>query len=363
MDGIWSGLPKKLHRYFEMVPEYVRVGEPKAIQPVLEKMLSFQNVDLISGMVNYRSMRKFTDTINKFKKICLFADMGEYVPFMHDQSPYMFYNSYQSWQSQYAMGYWAQKKFGGRGIMVMSNYESGYHFHAAFHEGVQVAEPTPMKMLTMRTYSNLAISAEDMLMEYLGNLRKEAPSFINAMFSGDEAVDFLRVFHREGLHKTIPVIATAPMASYEVLNQVSNLDMTLYSGSIWDMDAEDKLNKKFKQAFVNRTGRMPNMFGLLGFEIGQALEQLYPYFQRREMEKVQNWLMEQTIETPRGPQSFHLKSQYATPVINIEKITIANNLVRKMVIEQGRSLPYDHKVFEEIQNGVSSGYFNTYLCV
>lgn len=365
MEGIWSGIPEKLHRYFELVPEYVRFGEPKALEPVLEKMLAFQNVDMITGMANYRSMANFTETINKFKKICLFADLGEYVPFMHDQSPYMFYNSYQSWQSQYAMGYWAQRKFGGkgRGIMVLAGYESGYHFHGSFHHGVQVAEPTPMKMLVMRRYSDLDVSAEDMLMEYLEGMRKEAPTFASAMFSGDEAVDFLRVYHREGLHKEVPLVITAPMATYEVLNQVSNLDMTLYAGSIWDMDAEDKLNKQFKQAFVNRTGRMPNMFALLGFEIGQALEQMFPYFQRREFDKVQRWLSEQTIETPRGMQSFHLKSQYATPVINIEKITIANNLVRKMVIEQGKSLPYDHKVFDEIQNGAPSGYYNTYLCV
>lgn len=363
MDGIWSGIPEKLHRYFELVPEFVRFGDPGSMEPVLEKMLSFQNVDLITGMTNYRTMTNFTHTINQFQKICLFGDMGEYVPFMNDQSPYIFYNSFQSWQSQYAMGYWARKKWGDGGVMVLANYESGYHFHGSFHEGVQVAAPTPMKMLVMRRYTDLEISAEDMLMEYLGNLRKEAPSFVNAMFCGDEAVDFLRVFHREGLHKTIPLVVTAPMAAHDVLNQVSNLDMTLYAGSMWDMDAEDKLNKQFKQAFVNRTGRMPSMFALLGFEIGQALEQLYPHLQRREMGKVQRWLTEQTVDTPRGQQSFHVGSQYATPVINIEKIKIENNTVRKMVIEQGRALPYDHKVFEEIQIGGSSGYYNNYMCV
>jgi len=123
-----------------------------------------------------------------------------------------------------------------------------------------------MKMLVMRRYADLEITAEAMLTEYLDGLRKEAPAFANAMFSGDEAVDFLRVYHREGLHKNIPLVVTAPMAAYEILNQVSNLDMTLYAGSIWDMDADDKLNKQFKQAFVNRTGTCPICLLYLGLK-------------------------------------------------------------------------------------------------
>ncbi|MFY0602148.1 MAG: ABC transporter substrate-binding protein [Cyclobacteriaceae bacterium] len=363
MDGIWSGIPEKLHRYFQFIPEYVRYGEPSALKPAMEKLLSFQNVDLLTGMASYRSMSQLVPNIERFKKTCLFADMGEYVPFLKDQSPYIFYNSFQSWQSEYAMGYWAQKKFGGRGMFMMSTYESGYHMHNAFHEGVQVAEPSSMDMIIMKHTDDMSIMPEDVLAEYMENLRKERPDYIHALFSGDEALDFFKAFHKEGLHKFIPLVVTAPMGAYELLNQISNLDMTFYAASIWDLEIQDDSNKKFKQAFIQRTGRMPNMFALLGYEIGLALEQLYPYFQNNEPEKAQKMLAEKTFLTPRGEQSFNIQSQFSTPVIDIEKINVANNVVSKMVIEQGKSLPYNHKVFETIQENSASGFFNSYLSV
>jgi branched-chain amino acid transport system substrate-binding protein len=51
------------------------------------------------------------------------------------------------------------------------------------------------------------------------------------------------------------------------------------------------------------------------------------------------------------------------PTIDIEKISIKNKIIHKIVIEQGRALRYDHAVYEEIHKEHLSGWQNPYLCV
>jgi branched-chain amino acid transport system substrate-binding protein len=51
------------------------------------------------------------------------------------------------------------------------------------------------------------------------------------------------------------------------------------------------------------------------------------------------------------------------PEIEIEKITFQSLNPLKIIIEQGKAMPYNDSVFNDIHNLSVSGWENPYLCV
>ena len=88
--------------------------------------------------------------------------------------------------------------------------------------------------------------------------------------------EFLSVFHQTGLHRELPLIVTPHMASNETLDDLKHLDMSFYSASMWNPDADNPVNTHFRKTYIQRTGLMPNAFSLMGYEIGLALEMIFP---------------------------------------------------------------------------------------
>ncbi len=362
-DGIMCGLPEKLHGYFEFIPVFIGQGEPNAIEPALQKLLAFDRVDLVTGFVGYRSMTRFVEFFERYDTVALFADMGEYLPFDENQSNHLFFNSFQLWQAEYALGVWAQQEFKGKGSIFMPLYESGYHMHSSFRYGIAAAENVPVDLAMIPYMNSQKYSITASLMEYIEKFRKERPSYLHVLFSGKEAQEFLSVFHREGLHREIPLIVSPLMASFEVLHQLRNLDMTFYSASLWNIDSEDTANKTFKNAYIQRTGLLPSVFSLLGYEVGLALEMIFPALEKRLPDEAKKTLKEATMKTPRGERGVCAYANTTTPIIDIEKVRIANNSIQKMTVAQGHAMPHNHQVFESIQRENVTGWLNAYLCV
>jgi hypothetical protein len=132
---------------------------------------------------------------------------------------------------------------------------------------------------------------------------------------------------------------------------------------MWDFNAQDALNIKFKERYITQTGTKPDIFSLLGYEMGLLFMQQISDIQKRNWDVVIPNMKKETIKSPRGDRNFFLDSDYSTPIISIEKINTGNNLVRKMIIGEGRSLKYNHSIFNEIHNECVTGWENPYLCV
>lgn len=58
------------------------------------------------------------------------------------------------------------------------------------------------------------------------------------------------------------------MSSDDILNQVSNLDLNLYSASMWNYHSKDKANIEFKHKVNQFAGQKPDLYTLLGYETG-----------------------------------------------------------------------------------------------
>ncbi|PIQ48632.1 MAG: hypothetical protein COW03_09150 [Cytophagales bacterium CG12_big_fil_rev_8_21_14_0_65_40_12] len=362
-DGLLSGIQADYHKHVQLIPEYVGQGGRQPIMESFNKLLSFHRVDIVSGFASYRLIPDLVPAIESRNILGLFADMGEYIPYTHHISDNVFFSSFQFWQAEYALGFWAQKNFEGKGHVLLSLYEAGYQMHYAFREGYFMAGGKEIDISVLpQNRPSRALMAE-YFEDFMEKFRKEKPSFIHALFSGYEAVDFISLYYEKGLHKEVPLIVSPHMASEEVLTAVNGVNAQIYGASIWSREEDNHANRKFKEAVLRQSGLLTNTPTLQGYEIGLALTGVFKQLLKRDISEVSKILKEQRITTPRGERSFYLDSDYATPNITIEKLLLEGSIFKRLAIEEGRSLNYNDEVFGRIHKENISGWINPYLCV
>lgn len=362
-DGLLSALPPDYQKQIQLYPEYIGQGGGKSILESFNKLVSFHRADVITGFASYRIIPDLVPTIESRNVLGFFADMGEYIPYTHHISDNVFFSSLQFWQAEYALGYWAQKNFEGKGLIFLSLYEAGYQMHYAFREGYFMAGGKGIDVLVLPQNR----PSRELMLEYfedfIEQFRKEKPAFIHALFSGHEAVDFIGLYYEKGLHKEVPLIVSPHMASDEVLTAVNGVNTEIYGASIWSREEDSAANRKFKEAVLRQSGLLTNTPTLQGYEIGLALKGVFKQLQQRDITEVSKILKEQRITSPRGERSFYLDSDYSTPNITVEKLLLNGNGFKKIAVEEGRSLKYNDQIFGRIHEENISGWLNPYLCI
>lgn len=361
ISGFYSAVPEKYHSLFQVIPEYVGQGGEKQVVDAANKLLNFHQVDILSGLISYLVLPSLIPGIEKRNRLGFFFDLGEYIPYTHHLSDSIFVNSFQMWQSEFALGYWAHQQFGERGTVIMPIYDGGYHLQSAFRQGAVMAGADNLDIQVLK-YHPENCNAEQ-IQSVLDKVKSQNPSFVHALFCGSEAEEFFNEYHKAGLNKAIPLITTAHMASEEILKEVSNLSLNFYSASMWNYNSIEEHNLTFKRKVSDFAGQKADLFTLLGYEMGLLFEQLIPEFNRRDWTEIKKRLKTENIKGPRGTRSFFLNSEYATPLIDIEKINVSHNKINKITIEQGKAMQYDHNTYESIHKENVSGWLNPYLCV
>ncbi len=357
--GIYPGAVKK--NEIQFIPAYTKLGDPSSTLEAVNKLVFFDNADIISGLVNYRSMPDIVPFIERHNRLGFFADMGEYIPWFDYLSPRVFYNSQQIWQSQYALGHWAAKEYGPGGMMIMTIYEAGYHISNAFHKGSIDGGADRLQMYIIPHDKRDPNKLE--LDDFFDKIRKNPPPYVHAIFAGQIGNTFLQKWKQSGFHKTIPLVVAENMAYDDILEDAASLELEMFAASTWSRNEENPRNKEFVKRFESTGGQMANIFGLLGYEIGLALREVKPLIQKREWSKVSDLLQKESITGPRGDRNFYPASGFSLPTTDILSVKTTVNKIFKTVIAQGKGLKFDSEAFREIHEGSVSGWQNPYLCL
>ena len=357
--GIYPGAPKR--NEIQFVSAYTNLGDPKSALEAVNRLVFFDQVDIVSGLVSYKSVLDIIPVIERHNKIGFFFDLGEYIPWFDYLSPRVFYSSQQIWQTQYALGYWAAKEYGDGGQMIMTIYEAGYHINSAFHHGAEDAGAgnlgTHVIPHDKRDPKKLDLD------EFFEKIKKNRPPYVHAIFAGTLGNDFLLAWKNSGLHNEIPLIVVENMAYDDVLSDVGHLDLELITAGTWNRMDESPRNKEFVKRFETTGGQMANIFGLLGYEAGLALREVKSLIQKRDFGKVAALLQTESVQGPRGERNFYPSSGFALPVIDIMRIKTSTNNIFKTVLNQGKGLRFDAEEFKVIHEKSVSGWLNPYLCM
>lgn len=362
IDGFFSAIPEHHRTCFQFFPEYVDKGNNELVKTAVNKLCTFHNVDIVSGIISYKLIEEISSIIEQRRKIAFFFDLGEYLPPMSKISGSVFFNSLQMWQMEFALGRWAQRKFNGKGVILMSIYEAGYHMHSSFCQGAfsQGIDEIDMHILP---YNPNVRDIEEQLEIYLGRIAESGVDYLHALFCGSEAEDFYKAFLKSGLASRMPLIITSHMASEEIISGLNCSELNIYTASGWNYDSLEDKNVAFKKAYEFLTGKRATEFAAMGFEMGELFNRIMAELLQGDRAVIIKAINSVTINGPRGARNFHHDLSLAAPTIDIEKVILKNSKTTKIVVDQGEALRYNNEAFTNIHVQSVSGWKNPYLCV
>lgn len=365
MDGFFAAMTPALlkEQVFEFVPVYIGQGKRSTLSDAVNKLLYFDNVDIVSGIVNYRGAHEIIKIIEKSGRLGFFFDQGENIPTLLQVSDRIFFNSLQMWQSEYALGYWAFKEFGDKGMVAMSMYDSGYHLQSSFRQGAIDAGSSEIDYLLFRADEGISTFVP-FVGQFYQAVEQVKPAYIHAIFCGTEALEFIDAYDKSSFKNTIPLLITAHMASDDILNRINVAGIKMYGASMYNYNSENEHNRRFRADYTNLTGQKATIYALMGYEMGTAFKDMFPSLSRRDWNTVAECFKTKTLKSCRGIRSFYHGSKDSVPVIDIEKIEFQNlHTVNKIVVSQGKALQFNDRVFDEIHTENVTGWLNPYLCV
>ncbi|SMO60178.1 ABC transporter substrate-binding protein [Gracilimonas mengyeensis] len=363
LTGFFLGMGKDpgSQKEIQFVPHYTDTGSSSKTKEGVKKLLNFDRVDMISGLISYSVLPEIVPLLESREKLGFFFDSGEYIPYFDYLSPNTFFSSNQLWQSEYALGQWARKEYGEGGLIVMPLLESGYHLHSAFQTGFTMGGGGQI-LLSVLPFDQQNPHNLDMD-KVFREIKKKAPPFVHAIFTGDGGTEFFKRWVDEGLNKQIPLIVAENMIYDEWLQDVAGLDIECYSSLLYDPAKSSMQNRMFKNQFQQTTGQQVNIFALLGYEGGLAFKELYGELKKRNWAKVKSLLQTEHIKGPRGERNFYPDSGFVLPEVNISKVKVGRAKVDKQVIGQGKRLAYNNLIFDDIRKSIPSGWQNPLFCV
>jgi branched-chain amino acid transport system substrate-binding protein len=343
---------------FAFVPAYIGQGGRKGVVEAVQKLVFFDGVDVIMGMLSLKSIEDIRPMLENHHKFGLFFDMGELVPPPNGFGPFINTISLAIWQTEYVLGKWAVNTFGSSGQMLMPLYESGFNLGTSFFNGAVAAGSAKLGSFVLpEAYAN----SETLNLEpFFEAIDKDMPDFVHAIFTGDLGNRFLTQWKNSKFYDTIPLITVENMAYPDKLEEVNHLGIKFYSAFSWSRRSEEKKNKGFVTKFEDFSKQDANIFAMMGYESGIAISTMLPLLKKRQLVEAANHLESRGVAGPRGHIMLQKPISGPFPIIDICKINTGQNAHNHTIIAQDTALGYDiSTVFHETE----SGWQNPYLSV
>lgn len=343
---------------FEFVPVYTGQGSVKATLEAAQKLVFFDGVDMLMGMVNIKVLDDLRPLLENHQKIGLFFDFGELVPRIEGFGNHIFNISAKLWQSQYALGQWAVKEFGANGQMVSPIYEAGFNLNTSFLQGAASSGTDSLRSFVLPE----ALANKDILNleSFFKAIDLETPAFVHAIFTGKMGNQFLAQWRNSKFYDAIPLLTVENMAYSDMLEDVQDLNLKFYSSSLWQKTSQTKENQAFVKNFENLGKQQANIFGMMGYEAGLVLSNISSLIRKGDVQGAIQVLKTKDIIGPRGTLNLQTQSAQQFSLVDINKIITNKNTINQTVLNQSTAIGFDTStVFQD----TLSGWQNPYLSV
>lgn len=356
MTGVACALSK--HKIaasqFSFIPAYVGNGERSKCIEEAKRLIFFEGVDVLMGMISLKVLHELKPILESFNKLGLFLDFGEYIPTEETSSVNVLSLSINLWQSQYALGKWSVKEFGTDGQLIMPLYEAGFNLSSSFTEGAALAGSKGVNCFNLpNTHANNELLNLD---AFFTSLEKQTPNFVHAIFSGKMANQFLWQWRKSKFYNLVPLVTVENMAYSEALFEVEDMEISMYSARTWSRDMKNLENQYFVKNFENFGKQPANVFAMLGYESGLALAVMLPQLLKGDTAEAINQLNKKGIEGPRGI----IGQTDAFRPIDIVKINTGGNKITQTILATETAFGFDTS---EITANTQSGWLNPYISV
>jgi len=345
----------------ESVAEFINLGDYKLVEQALNKLITFDDCDLIIGIVGTKVIYNAHEIYEKYKVPVIVNNLGGYVPTHSFRSDYLFYNSLDLWKSEWAMGKWSQHKFGGFPAISLALYESGYNLHECFRLGASISGAPFIKMDISKSTNPDADT-----FPLVNALMNHAPGHAHVLLSGREGAQYLDYYKKTSLLNGIPV-SVNPFMIDDGLEIKDKAVENVYSACTWSYLLENEGNRSFVDSYEAEYGKSPNAYSMLAFETGltlcNALKALGD--DRLSGETLAKQLALASSEGPRGKIKITTMPVAAEHPVYIRKSFYDHKegVIKNEVIDSDPGISWQEPDILNTAYLQTSGWENPYLCV
>lgn len=277
-SGIFTTLRRDLQQGFDIAlykqdkvpdivayPAFIQSGGLKDTEDALKKMLLYDDVDLIIGVVSTKVALQLIPLLENRQTPMILLNLGADIPTTRLSSEYLFYNSLHLWKSEWVMGKWAQKKYGGEPSINLSIYEAGYGMHESFRAGAAASGALTVKLNIVKNLSPVPDTSP--LIQYI---RAQQPTHAHALLSGKEGIQFLELFKDQQLGAMTGLTINPFMAEDGFVPDIAG-SVQHHNAMTWSLDLDNPRNAEFTGRYRSTHEESPNVFSLLAYEAGLAI--------------------------------------------------------------------------------------------
>lgn len=335
-------------------PEFIHCGELARVKSALEKLLRFDRVHLVTGVVNNKVMLQCMHDLPLQTTPVILNNLGACIPQAALNHTGLFYNSLHLWKSQWVMGRWAQQQFGGQPSINFALYESGYNLHECFKLGTAAAGAELVSLNLLKP----SIGEVDTT-PLIEHIRAQQPAHAHVLLSGKEAVHFLRQFRVSGLADTVQLSVSPFMAERSLIEDMQLAENT-YTACTWSHDTDTAANHDFVARYRHQYTEVPGVFSLLGYETGLAVASA---LQQGGMNELAAVLQTTALNGPRGEVRISTDPLIVTQPVYIRQTKHVHGELKNIVLAEDNGITWSEPALAAGAALHLSGWQNPYLCV
>jgi branched-chain amino acid transport system substrate-binding protein len=281
--------------------------------------------------------------------------VGEHIVTQAEHSPFIFHNSLNYWQSNMATGTWASESLGRKAFIASSFNDSGYDSVLAFSRGF---EGNGGEIVGIRTTH--MIPDDDGMASLFEAIEEANPDFVYGLYTGNQAVEFVRAYSRSELGGRVPLAGSAFMVDESILPSHGGAAGGIVSALTWSGDLQTPENSEFTTAYKTRTGRLPSAFSVLGYDSARLISEGLRAVEGDASRSVQfiGALARAEFDSPRGHVTMNPRTQTTTSPIYLRKVGSSGN----QVIARLNQVPETEDLGLSA-SGMRSGWKNAYLTI
>ncbi len=281
------------------------------------------------------------------------ATVGEHASAPGKPNPYIFYNSLNYWQANWALGAWAAQNLGRRALMISSFYESGYDGLYAFQRGFEISGGSVLE--TLVTHRPAKTSDFSQIPHFIQKLK---PDVVYAAYSGQSGLDFLQAYAHAGLAGRLPLVGSSFLAEEFVSADLGRAAFGVKTCQSWAVNLAAPTNQEFQKAYQKYAGKAADIFATLGFDTAGLLVEALQLAHGRvdPAQSLIRALERASFEGPRGPLVMNANTHATGSRLYLREVRRIDGTPNNAVLDvlTGPDLP--------LKYGVKTGWLNSYLC-
>lgn len=324
------------------------------------KLINTEEADLLVGIVQAGQASPLHEVLEQSQTFLIATTIAANIATRKPQSPYVFHNSLNYWQSNWAMGQWAAQHLGKQTVIATSLYDAGYDTLAAFRLGFESAGGT---ILDTRLFDMPGMVYNPL--PHFASIRETSPDFVYALFSRQRAMEFLQDYAASDLAGRIPLAGAGFTVEDELLSSHGQAATGIKSVMPWILSLDNAENQAFAANYRQQNNRDADAFALLGYDtahmVAQTVEAVDGDLTR--VKRVSDTLSDITFASPRGQVRMNADTGILESPLYLCEVQQHGATLHNAVIQELDSISELDEHLAMVKPLIMSGWLNPYLAV